>query len=189
MIKAVTAGDWVTGKQLYKDPFKFRPYAKSFLAMNEPPSIKDNSHGMWRRIYVIEFPRKFEDHEMDRELEYKLKKELSGIFNWALEGYRRLREKKFALHESDSMRTAKSEYRSSTDSVRAFIADNLKKSENDRIKLSELYNQYETYCHTEGLMSVEKKNQFRKTLEDMKFEVSNSSKDGNQCFVFNVRTS
>ena len=65
VIKAVTAGDWVTGRELYKQPMKFRPFAKSFLAMNEPPSIKDTSHGMWRRIWVITFPRKFEEHEMD----------------------------------------------------------------------------------------------------------------------------
>ena len=39
---------------------------------------------------VIEFPRKFAEHEMDVELTEKLMGELSGIFNWALEGYKRL---------------------------------------------------------------------------------------------------
>ena len=190
VIKAVTAGDWVTGKQLYNDPFKFRPFAKSFLAMNEPPRINDQSHGMWRRIWVIEFPRKFEDHEMDRQLEYKLSLELSGIFNWALDGYKRLQKNDFALSESNSMKQSKGEYRSSTDSVRSFIQDNIISSgnETDRIKFSDLFLQYENYCQSEGFKTAENKKSFRKILEDLKFKVANSSKDNNQCFIFNVRT-
>lgn len=189
IIKAVTSGDWVTGRELYKQPMKFRPFAKSFLAMNEPPSIKDTSHGMWRRIWVITFPRKFEEHEMDRQLEYKLSLELSGIFNWALEGYRRLRGKDFALKESGSMKLAKKDYRSSTDSIRAFINDNLKPSNNpnDRMKFSDLFGQYQTYCQGEGKMDVKTKADFRKALEDMKYKIANSSKDGNQVFVFNIK--
>jgi phage/plasmid-associated DNA primase len=90
LVKAVVAGDWVTGREVYKKPSKFRPYAKHYLGMNTLPDIEDNTHGMWRRIHVIEFPRKFAEHEMDVELTEKLMGELSGIFNWALEGYKRL---------------------------------------------------------------------------------------------------
>jgi len=37
--------------------------------MNGNPVIDDNSHGMWRRIYIIEFPKKFTKDEMDRLLD------------------------------------------------------------------------------------------------------------------------
>jgi putative DNA primase/helicase len=189
VIKAVTAGDWVTGRELYKQPMKFRPFAKSFLAMNEPPSIKDTSHGMWRRIWVITFPRKFKENEMDRQLEYKLSLELSGIFNWALEGYSRLKGKDFALKESESMKLSKKVYRSSTDSTRDFIITSLTYSNNsdDRIKLSELYELYRKYCQSEGEENIKKKAEFRKALEGMNYKVDNSSKDGNQVYVFNVK--
>ena len=56
MVKAVVAGDWVTGRTPYKPPTKFRPHAKHFLAMNAMPEIEDTSHGMWRRIYPVDFP-------------------------------------------------------------------------------------------------------------------------------------
>ncbi len=72
LVKAVVAGDWVTGREVYKKPSKFRPYAKHYLGMNTLPDIEDNTHGMWRRIHVIEFPRKFAEHEMDVELTEKL---------------------------------------------------------------------------------------------------------------------
>jgi putative DNA primase/helicase len=92
--------------------------------MNKPPVISDQSHGMWRRIWVLEFNRRFTEKDMDRQLEEKLVGELSGIFNWALEGYNKLKEKKFALNESQSMKMSKKEYRdemdSDSDSIRSF---------------------------------------------------------------------
>ena len=72
LIKSVVAGDWVTGREVYKKPSKFKPYAKHYLGMNTLPEIEDNTHGMWRRIHVIEFPRKFSESEMDVELTGKL---------------------------------------------------------------------------------------------------------------------
>lgn len=121
-VKAATAGDWITGRELYKQPMKFRPFAKHFLAMNKRPNIMDQSHGMWRRIWVLEFNRRFTEADMDLQLEEKLVGELSGIFNWALEGYRTLKEKKFALSETPSMKMSKKEYRDelTSDSVGSF---------------------------------------------------------------------
>ena len=34
LIKSVVAGDWVTGREVYKKPSKFKPYAKHYLGMN-----------------------------------------------------------------------------------------------------------------------------------------------------------
>jgi len=110
IIKQVTAGDLVTARSPHKPPVKFRPYAKHFLAMNENPVIDDNSHGMRRRLYLIEFPHQFTKNQMDVDLRDKLKTELPGIFNWALSGYKRLRSKEFKLQETHSMETYKQQY-------------------------------------------------------------------------------
>ncbi len=59
---------------------------------------------------MIEFPRKFAEHEMDVELTEKLMAELSGIFNWALEGYKRLGGHKFIFTESTAMNRSKKQY-------------------------------------------------------------------------------
>ena len=188
-IKAVVGGDWVTGRKLYKQPMKFRPFAKHFLAMNKAPKLNDTSHGMWRRIYPINFPRTFTEKDMDRQLEGKLALELSGIFNWALEGYKRLRRKDYALEESKSMKSMKREYRNETDSVRAFVHDCLIRSDNpdDRIKYSNLYEKYCQYCQSEKRKDSEEKTGFKKVLVDLHFKVECSKKDGNQMYVFNVK--
>ena len=188
-IKAVVGGDWVTGRELYKEPMTFRPYAKHFLAMNKAPMIEDNSHGMWRRIWVVEFPRRFEEHEMDRELEEKLRNELSGIFNWALEGYRRLRGRRFSFVECDAMKISKCEYRNDMDSIRDFASIHLLRSDNreDRLIFKEVYDSYVSFCQNEGKKEIEAKKDFGKRLQDMHYILTESTKDANKKCVFNVR--
>jgi putative DNA primase/helicase len=148
----------------------------------------DNSHGMWRRIYIIPFPRTFTEAEMDRNLENKLTLELSGIFNWALEGYNRLKKNGFSLKDVPSLNFAKQEYRNNVDTVRAFAAEKLTKSNNseDRLKFSDAYRHYTSFCEAEGRKDVEDKNSFKKVLRELGFKIKNSSKDGNQVYIFNV---
>lgn len=189
MIKAATSGDLITGREVYKSPMKFRPYAKHFLAMNKPPVISDNSYGMWRRIWVLEFNRRFTEKDMDRQLEEKLATELSGIFNWALEGYKKLKEKKFALNESSSMKISKKEYQDDMDSVRSFIKDHFRKtgSADDAVIFKDTYDFYKSYCESEGKKDIQTKNDFKKTLLDMGFEMKSSSRHNNKVCIFNVK--
>jgi putative DNA primase/helicase len=189
IIKSVTAGDWITGREIYKSPMKFRPFAKHFLAMNKPPIISDPSHGMWRRIWILEFNRRFTEKDMDRQLEEKLINELSGIFNWALEGYNKLKEKKFALSESTSMKISKKEYRDDIDSIRAFVKDRFIKSNDarDLIIFSETYELYKSYCQLEGKKDIQVKTDFKKTLIDIGYEIKSSSRCNNKVCIFNVK--
>jgi putative DNA primase/helicase len=190
-VKAATAGDWITGRDLYKAPMKFRPFAKHFLAMNKPPVIADQSHGMWRRIWVLEFNRRFTEADMDRQLEEKLAAELSGIFNWALEGYNKLKEKKFALSESASMKISKKEYRDELiiDSVGSFEKQCLQKSSNpkDVIIFSETYNGYVAFCKREEKPDIQAKNDFKKRLKDMGYVIGSSTRHNNNVCILNVK--
>jgi putative DNA primase/helicase len=189
LIKAVVGGDWITGRSPYKQPMKFRPYAKHYLAMNETPSISDTSHGMWRRIYVVEFPRTFSEDEMDVDLAEKLSKELSGVFNWAMEGYNRLRTSGFRFQEARTMKLAKQRFKNETSSVLAFISERLAKSavHDDRVKFSSVYQQYLDFCQAEEYDNPESKGAFKKNLVNAGFAVRKSSRDGNQIHVFGVK--
>ena len=190
-VKAATAGDWITGRELYKQPMKFRPFAKHFLAMNKPPIITDQSHGMWRRIWVLEFNRRFTEEDMDRQLEEKLVDELSGIFNWALEGYKKLKEKKFALSEPESMKISKDQYRDdiSSDSITSFVKKNLVRSDNpkDVLVYTKTYDWYVKYCKLEEKTDIQVKSDFKKRLVEMGFKLKSSTRHNNKVCIFNVR--
>jgi putative DNA primase/helicase len=188
LMKAVVAGDWVTGRELYKRPSKFQPFAKHYLAMNELPNIEDNTHGMWRRIHVIEFPHKFTEDKMDVELTEKLRTELSGIFNWALEGYKRLRMQKFIFSESQSMQATKKNYKTQSNSVLDFISRCFAKADDENsVALKDEHERYRDFCEDEGYKNAYTKKEFRTMLEQEGFRVENSSKHSNQVRIFGVK--
>ena len=188
LIKAVVAGDWVTGREIYKQPSKFKPYAKHYLGMNTLPEIEDNTHGMWRRIHVIEFPRKFSEKEMDVELTGKLLNELSGIFNWALEGFRRLRDQGFIFSESASMKKSKRNYKQNNSSVIDFADSYLEDifALEDSVTLKDAFEHYQAFCRTERIKQVLPKKKFRFALESEGYHIENSKKHANQLRIFST---
>jgi putative DNA primase/helicase len=190
LIKSVVAGDWVTGREVYQKPSKFKPFAKHYLGMNTLPEIDDNTHGMWRRIHVIEFPRKFSETEMDVELTGKLLDELSGIFNWALEGYRRLRDQGFIFSESPSMRKSKKRYKQKNSSVIDFIESQLTEilDSAPSVPFKDVYANYRDFCSSEGIKRVFSKKDFRSELESEGYRILNSSKHANQLRIFSEAT-
>ena len=188
LVKAVVGGDWVTGRELYKRPSKFKPFAKHYLAMNQLPSIEDDTHGMWRRINVIEFPRTFSEDEMDVELTGKLVAELSGIFNWALEGYKRLRNQKFIFSESKSMQRRKQQYQTESNSALDFSLNYLKEADSENsLAFKEVSDCYIKFCEKEGHKKPYPKKQFRSVLENQGFIIENSSKHSNQLRIFGAK--
>jgi putative DNA primase/helicase len=95
--------------------------------MKVAPFIEDTSHGMWRRLYIINFPHCFSEKEMDVHLTEKLRSELSGIFNWAIEGYKRLKRNNFIFSQGETMQEAKDRYKTESDSVLSFTSQYVKK--------------------------------------------------------------
>jgi putative DNA primase/helicase len=171
---------------VFKNPWKFRPIAKHFLGMNTLPDIDDNTDGMWRRIYVIEFPRKFSEKEMDVELTDKLIKELSGIFNWALEGYRRLRGQDFIFSDSLSMEKSKKRYKQKNSSVIDFVESHLPEIlvSKPSVPFKDVYANYREFCSSEGIKRVFSKKDFRSALESEGYRILNSSKHANQLRIY-----
>lgn len=85
-VKQITGGDRIKARFLYKEYFEFDPTFKIWLAVNHKPEISHQDHAIWRRIRVIPFSVSIPEAQKDKKLSAKLREELSGILNWALEG-------------------------------------------------------------------------------------------------------
>lgn len=85
-VKSYTGGDPITARYLYKDTFEFVPRFKLWLAGNYKPTIKGTDTGVWRRMKLIPFTVTVPPEKRDHRLEEKLRAELPGILNWAIEG-------------------------------------------------------------------------------------------------------
>ncbi len=125
---------------------------------------------------------------MDVELTEKLMEELSGIFNWALEGYKRLDGQKFIFSESSAMCKSKKQYQQQSNSVLDFIDSCLEDVDpEDSSPFKDLYYCYQGFCETEGNKNCFPKKEFRAILEKEGIKVENSSKHANQLRVFGVK--
>ncbi len=119
-IKALTGGDPITARMLYREFFTFKPVAKFWLAFNRPPIVSDDSHGFWRRVHQIPFVRQFDPVD-EPGLENVLKAEAQGILAWVVRGC--LEWQTCGLNPPVAVKEATRAYREESNPLRDFVAD------------------------------------------------------------------
>ena len=88
-VKAVTGGEAMTARDLYRSSMTFKPSFKIVFVSNHEPVITDDSEGMWRRVHKVDWAVRIPDeYKLPWEVTVeKLRSERSGILNWCLDGY------------------------------------------------------------------------------------------------------
>jgi len=145
-IKALTGGDCMTARFLYKEYFSFDSTAKLWLAFNHRPQVTDNSHGFWRRIRLIPFDATFT--QPDKTLLAMLKLEASGILNWALRGC--LLWQEHGLGSPPAVAVATAEYRKESDPLSEFLDEGYTVAPQAFVASAVLRADYETWLLASG---------------------------------------
>lgn len=140
MIKEITGGDAISCRRLYENLITFHPEFKVWMGLNAKPTIRGNDDGVWRRVRLIEFGVKIPEDQIDKNLAEKLKKELSGILNWALIGC--LAWQKMGLNEPEKVLESTREYRREQDLLGDFLDEKSLMDEKYFITVSEFYKAY-----------------------------------------------
>ena len=89
-IKSITGNDEVSVNRKNQSILSVKIPAKIIMVANKHPKFLDESGALADREIMLMFEASFAKVK-DTELGHKLKVELSGIANWAIEGLRRLR--------------------------------------------------------------------------------------------------
>lgn len=88
ILKEITGGDSINASRKFGHSFEFVPYAVPVFASNEFFRTSDNSAGWRRRWEVIDFVQRVEGNgAFDEQLLFD---DAPGIFNYAMEGLRRV---------------------------------------------------------------------------------------------------
>jgi putative DNA primase/helicase len=175
VVKTMISGEKLRGEEKYGDSFDFSSIVRLIFSTNELPRTKDKTEGWYRRFKIVRFPNQFSptDSNYDPKLKRKLIKELPGIFNWAIEGLKRLKDQGY-FTISDEMKREKINYKCNNDSVRAFAEAKLKKTNEDKkqyqLPKQYLYDEYKKYCEKVGLSGVVTRKKFTKRLKELDFE-------------------
>ena len=88
--KSLCSGEPQTVRRLGHNPETTFDIPFLVFNMNRRPTNKNMDKALLRRLLFIPFRTSVSTADMDRELGTELQKELSGIRNWMIEGYRQL---------------------------------------------------------------------------------------------------
>lgn len=146
--KIITGGkqEKVSCNQKHIPTFEFTPKCKLVLAANIFPKITDHSSAFYQRLMVIPFNRRFREDEKDRLLNEKLKPELSGIFNWMVEGLNRLKARG-RFKDYDFARDAVQELEDENNPSNLFFEEHIEISMGSWVEKGELFKRYQEWCN------------------------------------------
>lgn len=175
-MKQIISGEPLSCRLPYGKPFNLESgYARLMFNANTLPKDTEQTNAFFRRFIIIPFTETIPEAEQDKNLAQKIiASELSGIFNWVLQGLDRLIANE-NFTESVAVRDAVSSYRKESDTVQMFLEDEgYQKSASSTIPQKELFNLYRTYCLENGYRSVGNKT-FGERCRAVGFQIDRSS--------------
>jgi putative DNA primase/helicase len=169
--KNIVGGGTATASYKGKDEFQMKINARLVFACNSLPTFKDSTSGTNDRLIILPFNRYIKPDERDTGIKNKIFAEISGILNWAIEGYTSFKYNEYKFVQSDTVSKTLDEYRVETDSVYAWCKENISHSESkDVITVCRVaYDSYSDDCKEDGYGPVGK----RKFLSRLKSYINN----------------
>lgn len=150
LYKALVGGsDEIYADVKNRDPIVFRPETKVWWAMNEMPRVVDRSGATTRRIIIIPFNRSIPEKDRIGDLEQRLMRERSGIFNWMIVHYKRL-QAAGAIELCEQSEQLRQEYIQENDTEATFVDEMCECHESYRVQSSVLYRAYAEWCNERG---------------------------------------
>lgn len=150
LFKQLTSGEPVQARMIYCAPITVKDYAKLAFNCNVLPKNVEHTHAYFRRFLIVPFEVTIPDNEQDKQLAQKIiaAGELSGIFNWVLEGLKRLLSQK-GFTESEAVKAKLTEYKAVSDNVKIFLEENNYEQSfdiNRHVSVKYLSDEYGIFC-------------------------------------------
>lgn len=98
-VKKITGEDTIKIREMYKNPYNGRLFAKQIFSTNKLPVVKEKTRAWYRRVYTVEFSNIIAAEKIDRFLMEKLttEKELMGLAYKCLEHLKSLKQYNFTF--------------------------------------------------------------------------------------------
>jgi putative DNA primase/helicase len=147
-IKYLTGTNTIQARYLHQEFFEFPPTHKIFMDANHKPEIRGTDAAIWNRVKLIPFEVTIPPEEIDRELLSKLKRELAGIFAWAVRGA--VEWHQHGLAEPAAVCQATAEYREEMNMFAEFVNERCIVGPDCKVSSQELFDAYKYWCETVG---------------------------------------
>ena len=178
LFKQMVSGEPIEARLPYGEPFVLEDYAKMVFNTNELPRDVEQNEAFFRRFLILHFSVTIPEGERNPSLANDIiEAELSGVFNWVLDGLKRLLEQR-NFTASEAVKEMVRIYRQQSDSVQLFLGDmGYVKDVTKERALKVMYNEYRDYSRDNGYKAVSNRN-FSERLKNQGFELTRK-KNGN----------
>lgn len=181
-VKQMTGDRFMPVRKIYEDDKDINIEFVLLMVTNVLPAVRDDDHGLWRRIRIVPFNRKFSEDEMDRDLGDKLLKEASGILNLMLAGARDYLMN--GLITPEKVLTTIAEQKGLVDPLEAFIADTMVREDGYQAPLKLLFEKFIAWQKQNPQFLPLTKPKFQKRLEEKGFQ---ALEKGHMQYFFGLR--
>ena len=191
-LKKLTGEDYIWANEKYKIPHSFLYTGKLIFALNSLPKIKLNDQevdSFFSRVLIINYLKSHID-DQNTNLDNELSEEISGIFNWAMEGLERLKNNNFKFSITQNLEQKQRLYTLESDPLKVFSDEKIMPGD-CKYKSEELYEIFLKFCSTNSIdpsMNIKNLRSFQiqltnilKVRVDLNFE---SKKIGHQNMTY-----
>jgi P4 family phage/plasmid primase-like protien len=173
-LKAITGRDAITARFLHREFFDFAPTHKFWISGNHKPTVRGTDHGIWRRMRLIPFAVTIPKEERDLDLADKLRAEMTGILNWAIQGC--LAWQRDGLVTPQCVIAATASYQAQEDILGQFLEDSTEMGDEDARTLQcEVFTAYVRWTDQQGIKKPLSATMLNRKLEDRGFQKSKSN--------------
>jgi putative DNA primase/helicase len=145
---SISGEDAMTVDRKHRDPITVKLPTRFVILSNELPRLGDASRALAGRLVLLRLTRSWFGKE-DHGLFDRLQPELPGALLWAVEGWRRLRDRgRFVQPESGAELVRDMEDLSSP--VGAFVRDRCRVGPGAQVEVGELYREWRAWCEDHG---------------------------------------
>lgn len=144
----------ISGEDTMTVPRKFLPAwagrlpTRFSILTNVLPALVDDSSALAGRFLIIEFRRSFYGKE-DTGLTKRLLAEMTGILNWAIEGYKRLKDRGHFVQPKNSAGLME-QLETLGSPVKSFVEDRCVVGPGNEVEVDLLYARWREWCESEG---------------------------------------
>jgi putative DNA primase/helicase len=168
-VKWLSGGDTIVARHLHQNLVEFEPTAKLFLLTNHQPKVDGGDSALFYRLLMIPFMLSFvpnptlpHERKRDEGLQDKMIAEASGILAWLYQGFRMWRQ--HGLNPPNKVLLATRDFKNDNDTISQFLSDACLIMPGVRVKPTELYKKYKSFCD-ELSLEAEKEQSFFGTMK------------------------
>lgn len=157
--KEIVGGDPIKVEEKNQPTFTIEPTAKHLYAANQLPDAAVDDDAFYRRILLVAFPTTIPRDERDPRLGEKLRDELPGVLNWALDGLDRLLDQGGFTGDRNPAQTRET-WEAWGSSLGKFKDAAIKRDPSGWVEKGKLYDAYLRFCRDRGIPALSGQQKF-----------------------------